>query len=223
MRPSPLLLAAALSLSAVHAVAGKGARAAPAAAAGPSATPEDADRAAIRELRQRIAARELFGQLALTADQKKALVPIVEEAVGRRATFEKDRKAAAPELRRLLTAYLAELDEDGRASATTVAALEQFAAERRPSDDERADRKSFREDLREDLKALLTPAQIEIIGQFRPIDALRPDDEEGGEARGRRPRGGAGERGGDEVERRHLRRIVRHVLLSEDMLALLRA
>lgn len=227
MSRSPAALAFALALLAAgSAVARPKVQPPPA----PSATATSDDHEAIRSLRESIGARELFAALALRPEQRAALIPLVEEAVSWKSERQKERRAAAPELRALLERYDSELRRDGQPGAATLQALDEFGDRRRPDADERKGRREARRDLREDLREILDEQQRTVLATFRPLAALGPDDEELDELRaeaqsdrgGRRGQAGAQEGGDAQRARRHAVRNVRAFLLSEPMLALLK-
>jgi hypothetical protein len=233
------LAAAAAALVALALGKGSPAPAARAATALPDPDAPSPEQRAIHALRRRIAAEELAHALKLDAEQKAALADVVEEALRRKDELRAAREKDAPELRRLLSGYLAELQSSGQPSAATVDALRAFHEARDPRRDSM---REARGELREEIREILDDAQIQALREFRPMAGVMPElpagpgpeaGEEGPDAEDApagldEPEAGRGQgRGSDPelrermAERRH-RGMVRHVLMSEEMLEILK-
>ena len=199
------------------------------------ATPVDTpteDQVAVRQLKQQIAAEELAIALTLDADQKAALAGLIAEITSAKSDKKDQRQAAAPELRALFEDYLAEVQKDGEASDSTVDAIRAFREAHKPDPSER---KQMRGDVRQQLQEILSEDQRAVLREFRPMNAVGPDEERQEARRERREKRSerVRERVGDEdfedrrqmhrkgKQRKRTRRIVRDVLLSEAMLEVL--
>lgn len=193
---------------------------------------------AVHELRHEIAVIELYNALALDDEQRAALAPIVADVVAEREAHRAERAATAATAEGLLEDYLAEVKKSGAPSPRTVAALKALRQDRRPDDGEREAMRDQREEVREQVLALLTEEQVAVLQDFRPMADVAPSPEEMAERhaeRRDRVQERVGERGGDVdkagerfdriSERRGDRRglhMAKMLLFSPEMLELLK-
>ena len=201
---------------------------------GPGAEGEPtASQTAVHELRQEIAAIELYNALNLSADQRAAIAELIADALAEREAREAARAAAAPELEGLLQDYLEELKK-GAPSVETVASLQAFRAANAP---EPGTHRAARKGMAEQLDALLTGAQLDALKTFRPMADVGPSPEERAERHSQRAeqvRERAGERSrsperaeqmmeqrSERRERREAHRRMQRVLMSPAFLDLL--
>ena len=199
----PVLLAILLSSSAL--------------AARPGPPPPTSDEAPMwgemATLRRQVVAHELASQLQLTPHQKGLLRPLAEEASQLRRTEQDARRADAPELKRLLERYLEELRDHGVPDEQTKRSIGLLVDSHRPSPQERGERQEFRRDVRDELRDILTVRQMDVLQDFRPLLDMAESESDDDRPRGRgKGPGVAGRR------LQHAVRIVRDVLLSEEML-----
>ena len=206
---------------------------------GPSAggPPTEAE-LAVHELRHEIAVVELYNALALDDEQRAALAPIVADVVAEREAHRAERAAAAATAEGLLEDYLAEVKKTGSPSSRTVAALKALREDRRPDDGEREATRDQREEVREQVLALLTEEQLAVLEDFRPMADVAPSPEEMAERHAERrdrvqqrvgERGGDVEKAGERFDRiserrgdRRGLRMAKMLLFSPEMLELLK-
>lgn len=200
---------------------------------GPGFEPTESQKA-IGELKQEIAALELYNALALDGEQEAALATLIGDAIAEREAHQAARQAAAPELEGLLQDYLAELKADGAPSDATVTALKEFRQANRP---EKGAKKDKRQEMRAALESILNEDQLATLQGFRPMMAAGPSPEEMEQRRERRMeqvRERADERGvsperaerfaerrGEKRDRQRGKHAVKRVLMSPAFLALL--
>ncbi len=203
------------------------------------------DQKAVHALQKQIAATELAQVLALDAEQKTTLRGLVGQIVAEQTARKAEHADEAPELRAILEDYLAELKKSGQVSQGTADALAAFKAGKEA--DKEAKGEAMRA-LHDSIRDLLDEDQKEALMAFEPSVRLGPGPEERRERRTerreRRSQRDRGDRGDREIRRergpegdgdfepspemreRHQRRmqhrkarqLVRHLLLSQEML-----
>lgn len=197
------------------------------------------DQKAVHALQKQIAAAELAQALGLDAEQTTTLRSLIGQVLAEQEAHRTARAADAPELRSILEDYLAELRSAGQPSQSTTESLAAFKAAKEADREARQEEKG---DLHEQLRSLLDEDQREALMAFEPSVRLGPGPEgrqerrmerrerrtkgDDGEARRMRgPRGEDSEPSPEMMERHErrrqhqtVRRIVRHLLLSQEML-----
>ena len=133
-----------------------------------------AEMLAVRALKKQIAAEELVVALELSPPQRSRLVPVIESAVAMRDDAREARAEAAAGFKPLLERYLQEVRANGAPSEAT---LEAMRGQREAMKGGREGKKESRQAMGEQLREILTEAQRETLGTFRPMAAVGPDPE----------------------------------------------
>ena len=135
-------------------------------------------------LRRQLASATLIARLKLTADQKKALLKVIDEARDVRADAAKDKDidAAQAKKKEVLRKAIEEVRKQGELSKDTEAALDDSRELTQDAGEEYRDRAK---DLREQVKDILTKEQIEQLTSGPTADkrgkfGLRHGDANGG-------------------------------------------
>lgn len=154
--------ALAAVLLATPALAAKGAAPKGAAAEQAVRDPE------LASLRRQLAAATVVKRLQLTADQKKELLRVIDEARGIRAEAAKDPEIDAAQAARkdLLRKAIEETRANGEVSEKTKTALEES---RESTQDVREDYRDRAQDLREQVKKILTQEQLDRVMAGGPV------------------------------------------------------
>ncbi len=164
----------------------------------------------VSALRQEVAALKLDRALALTPEQARAALPLLESARASVDAWKARRAASEPALAAALSQAIADLKATGAVSARTEAALK--AARGNPGE-----LRAEVGPVARQVRALLTPAQREALRSFRPWGAA-PEGTAWQDAagEGQHGRGGMGGRAG-------MRLAIAATAISDPFLALVRA
>ena len=204
--------------------------------AGPEFAPT-AEMQAVHSLKKQIAAEELAAALELSPDQKSALAALIQEGLSARDDARETRSEMAAEAEPILAKYLAEVQASGKASAPTIAALQELGSKTR---DGREGKAEAGKAMKQQLRSILGEAQLETLGKFRPMADVGPAEEvkaKRGERRAKRKErarefADENEIGDETLERmrdgkkkKHARKrgrkTVKNVLMSKEMLDVL--
>jgi len=188
------------------------------------------DQKAVHSLKRQIAAQELALALQLNAEQAAAITTIIGEVQGQRQSRQAERRATASQVRALMQDYLDELRSNGAPSAGTVTdllALHQQAGPERKSGGE------MQQDIRNRLRELLSEEQQLSLRSFRPMAGVRPEHQRKDKRRHRVEMDDSGsgrfaeqgevrrERRQKRTQRQKIKRTVKDILLSSEMLEVL--
>ena len=188
------------------------------------------DQRAVHKLKRQIAAEELALALQLNAEQVAAITTIIKEVQATKSSKRAERQAVAPQARGLMEDYLDELRSNGAPSAETVADI---AALRKSVAPDREQGGEMRRDIKNKLRELLSEEQLQAMRSFRPMADVQPEHKRRDKKRERAETnddedGPSAERGEQRRERRHkrmqhkkMKRTVKDILLSAEMLEVL--